>query len=142
MIYPPSAQLVHGNTRRKYRPLPFRPTQSHDRNGISSLGLSYTSIDHSAQRTNGSSTKASKRYDIVEARVLSDSDDRNGISSLGLSYTSTDHSAQRTNRSSTKVSKPDDIDETRVLFESENISDHTPPLNGIIISSSTFGGSR
>ena len=70
-----SAQLlVPRATARKYRPLPFRPSQSHDRNGISSLRLSPTSTDHSAQRTNGSSTKASKRDDIVEARVLSKSE--------------------------------------------------------------------
>lgn len=64
MMYPPSV------TTRKYRPLPFRPSKSHDRNGISSPALSYTTV-HS-QRSNGSSTKASKRDDIVEARVLSE----------------------------------------------------------------------
>jgi hypothetical protein len=74
-MYPPSAQLlVPGATTRKYRPLPFRPSQSHDRNGISSLRISPTSTDHSAQRTNGSSTKVSKRDDIVEACVLPESE--------------------------------------------------------------------
>ena len=73
-IVPPSAQLlVPVATTRMNRPLPFRPSQSHDRNGNSSLKLSCTT-DHSAQRTNGSSTKASKRDDIVEARLLSESE--------------------------------------------------------------------
>ena len=73
MMYPPSAQLlVPVATTRMNRPLPFRPSQSHNRNGMSSLGLSYTSTVHS-QRTNGSSTKVLKRDDIVEACVLSES---------------------------------------------------------------------
>lgn len=88
MIYPPSAQLllpvVPGATKRKYRPLPLQPLQSHDRNGISSLGLSYT--DRSAQRTNGSSTKASKlERDIVGVRLLSESENiSNHIPSNGI----------------------------------------------------------
>ena len=73
---PLSAQLlVPGATTRKYRPLPVPPSQSHNRNGISSPGLSYTSTVHS-QCTNasGSSTRASKRDEIVEGRVLSESE--------------------------------------------------------------------
>ena len=74
MMYPPSAQLlVPVVTTRKYMPLPFRPSKSHDRNGFSSLALPPTSTVRS-QRTNGSSTKASKREDIVEERVLSESE--------------------------------------------------------------------
>jgi hypothetical protein len=90
MMYPPSAQfLVPVATTRKYRPLPFRPSQSHDRNGISSLPLSYTPTTVHSQRTNGSSTKASKRDDIVEARVLSDISGRtppNGIIISSYNY--------------------------------------------------------
>ena len=99
MMYPPSAQfLVPGATTRKYtsRPLPFRPPQNHDRNGNFSLRLSNTSIDCS-QRTNKSSTKksstkVSKRGDIVETRVLSESENisdhtpPNGISSSSYTY--------------------------------------------------------
>lgn len=71
MMYPPAQPRV---TTRKYRPLPFRPSQSRNRNGISSPGLSPTPTDRSAQRTSGSSTKLSKHDDIVEARVSSKSE--------------------------------------------------------------------
>ena len=88
MLHPPSAQLIFPEaTTRKHRPLPFRPSQSHDRNSISSLGLSNTSADHSAQRT-----KASKHDDIVGARVLSepekisDHTSSNGIIISSCSY--------------------------------------------------------